>query len=139
MAQRTSLDLVYGSWLSAYRELVPKPPFMIASPSHVAFSELRRLDSFQPKPGFKSRKPYCDKSLYLFSSALDEARFPRRGVGDTGEISEGWLRRSNHKPKTNTFRKSSIKHRVQDLRLSGFVKAPHLQLTSDCYLAKICH
>src|SRR3954467_1428607 len=43
-------------------------------------------------------------SLYLFSSTLDEARFPRRDVGDTGEISEGWLRPSNHKPKTTINR-----------------------------------
>jgi hypothetical protein len=71
--------------------------------------------------------PIMTISLYLFSSTLDEAHFPRRGVGDTGDISEGWLRRSIHKPKTNMFCKSSVKHCVQDLHLSGFVKSPRFQ------------
>jgi hypothetical protein len=29
--------------------------------------------------------------LCLFPPTLDGSRFPRRDVGDTGEISEGWL------------------------------------------------
>ena len=38
--------------------------------------------------------------LCLLPPTLDGSRFPRRDVGGTGEISEGWLASTELKPKT---------------------------------------
>ena len=100
-----SLDLPCGSWLAVHIGVGPKwpshsPP---SSRSPSLSSSVSILFDQNHASGHES--PIVIISLYLFSSTLDEARFPRRDVGDTGEISEGWLRPSNHKPKT-TYKSS---------------------------------
>src|SRR5271170_856135 len=60
-------------------------------PPYVSFSELERHLPFQPIQASCHERTIIAIPHCIFPSTLDDSCSPRRDVGVTGEISEGWV------------------------------------------------